>query len=214
MAVLASLVSARAASADPVTITSGQVDGRILIGTAVGSLEGDGFRLTFGAEGFLTGLVFDCVPCLPGTTVSLTGEMAHTRASGSAEVDGVEYPTIFLDGMSGTFTSPAFVVSGDSTVTITQPFSFTGQVSGYLVSPFVFGNPPAVFTKTLSGQGTASATFIRVFTPETGPIFTATNLRYEFEEHAPVPEPTTWILVGAGLLGAMGAKRRRRTFRT
>jgi hypothetical protein len=79
-------------------------------------------------------------------------------------------------------------------------------VNGYLSDPFAGPSDP-VFTKALLGSGTASATFI-FFGGESGPFFTATDLRYDFDQTEPVPEPTTLLLVGAGT--AIVAARRRR----
>jgi hypothetical protein len=86
-------------------------------------------------------------------------------------VDGVTYPEIFADGMTGTFSSPSFQIDGTETVTITRPFSYSGVVNGFLLDPFVHGNTDPVFTKELFGRGTATATFF--FTDFEAPIFTA-----------------------------------------
>lgn len=206
----------RPASADPVTIRSGYVETSQVLALARGTLHGDAFSMTFGADAFVTSLAYDCWPCLPGTTVHLGGTFEGPRAGGSAVVDGTTYPQVFFDGMTGTFTSPSFVVTGDSTLTITQPFTYNGVVSGYLVDPWVSGFTEPAFIKFLTGQGTASATFIftRFSEDDDGAMFTATNLRYDFGDAAPVPEPTTMLLVGGGMAFMTYRERRRQSVRS
>ena len=203
------LLLPRPAVADPVTITAGHVETSQVISLARGVFQGDGFSMTFFADAFTAPLAFDCWPCTAGTTVHLGGSFQGPRARGSAVVDGSVYPEIFFDGMTGTFTSPSFVVTGDSAFTVTQPFTFTGSVSGYLIDPFVSGFTEPAFTRTLTGRGIASATFL--FAPPSegqDGLFTATDLRYDFSDAAPVPEPGTMLLCGAGT--AYLALRRRR----
>ena len=195
-------------AADPVSITSGFVETSQLMSLARGTLEGDGFRMTFGAEGFFAPVAFACWPCTAGTTVHLGGAFNQPRAGGTAVVDGITYPQIYFDGMTGTFTSPSFVVTGESSFTVTQPFSYTGVVSGYLIDPWVSGFTEPAFTRTLLGQGTATATFLFAPAGEGGEgLFNASVLRYDFGDAAPVPEPATMLLCGAGT--AFIALRRR-----
>lgn len=199
------------ASADPVTITAGHTEVLLGAGLARGALQGEDFSMTFGADGFRAAVALDCVPCLPGATVNLGGFFNLPRVGGSAVVDGTTYPQIYFDGMTGTFTSPSFVVTGESTVTLTQPFTYTGSVSGYLIDPWIFGITEPAFTRTLTGRGTASATFIfnRFSEEPDGVMFTATDLRYDFDDAAPVPEPATMLLCGAGTAFLMVRRRRR-----
>ena len=64
----------------------------------------------------------------------------------------MSYPRIFADGMSGTFTTDSFVISGEGSQTISLPFVYAGAVTGYLESPRMPGDPNAVFAKTLTGS--------------------------------------------------------------
>ena len=197
----------RAASADPVTLTGGFLEAALSFPAARGVFEGPGFLMTFGVDGFFAPVAL-CRPCAPGADVHLGGVFNFTRAGGPATVDGVSYPHVFFDGMTGTFVSPSFQLTGTERTTLTQPFSFTGQVSGYLINPFISGFTDPAFTKSLSGHGIATATFSYLDVPETGPQFDVVNLRYDFTADAPVPEPGTLVLCGAGL-GLLAARRRR-----
>ena len=198
---------ARPAAADPVIITSGSVEVQILSSLARMSIEGEDFRLQVGLDAFRAALALECVPCAPGSTVGFGGTLVFPRGSGTASVDGIEYPHIFVDGMTGTFTTPSAQVTGTSTTRLSVPFSFSGMVNGYTSDPFNGPSDP-VFTKSLVGGGTASATFI-YYGGEGGPFFTATDLRYDFGDTSPVPEPATVVLggLGAAILAARRAFR-------
>lgn len=209
--VLVALVGlARPAAADPVLITSGSVETHILNGLANVFIEAQDFRLRVGLDAFRAALAVECVPCAPGSTVSFGGTFNSPRGSGSAFVDGVAYPRIFVDGMTGTFTTPSTQVTGTSTTTLSAPFFFSGTVNGYLIDPFTEGPSDPVFTKAFVGSGTAAARFIYADV-EGGPFFTATDLRYDFGDAAAVPEPSTFLLgaVGATILAARRRRARR-----
>jgi hypothetical protein len=207
---LMSVVSAGSpAFAEPIVVTGGNLETRVSLGLARVLFEGEDFFMRIGVEGFRADLALDCAPCVPGSTVHLGGRFSFPRGSGSAVVDGVSYAQIFVDGMTGAFTSPSVQVDGTEAITIAAPFSFSGTVSGYILNPFIHGFTEPAFTKTLGGNGTASALFLFNNSAET-PLFTATELRYDFGDAAPVPEPATLLLCGVGtaVLAARGRRRR------
>jgi len=208
--ILSTLVLPRAAAAEPVTVTSGNVETELGLGLARVLFKGNDFFLRLGVEGFFAPTALDCMPCTPGTTTSLSGGFREqgVRAAGSARVDGVDYPEIFADGMKGSFTSSSFQLTGNQTTTVRLPFTYSGDVRGYLQNPFVVGFTEPAFVKTLTGKGTASATF--VFNDQAGSFFTVTDLRYDFGGSAPVPEPATFLLCGFGTAFLARHRARRR----
>lgn len=200
-------VLSRPAAADPVEITSGYITGSVILPNTRVVLNGDGFTLDAFVEGFNSTLSLVCFPCEAGQTVSFAGSFDGPQASGSALVNGVFFPEVFLDGMTGTVSSAPFQLNGAQTLLITRPFTFSGSISGYLQNPRVEGFSDPVFTKEVFGSGTASATFLY---NSTDSVFFASDLRYDFGSPGspePTPEPATLLLVGTG--AAIAARRRR-----
>src|SRR5919112_5517394 len=132
MVVTVTIALPGAVTAEPISITSGHVDAEVVIGSARMVVNGDGFALNAFAEAYRSVLSLACTPCPPATTVDLGGSFEGPRAAGSAFVDGVAYSEIFLDGMTGTFSSPSFEISGTQDGTMSRPFTFSGTISGYL----------------------------------------------------------------------------------
>ena len=203
------LTIAPGVSADPIHVTGVMnITREVGMGDRV-YLSGPGF--TFDARvGHLDGYVgpFTCNPCMPGSVVDAGGVLSTTVfGDGTLTLNGVTYPvTESLDSpatlymtLSGFLLAPNF--AGLST-SVTVPFTMLSQV---LIA--------GVQQATISGGGSATVFFDPSF-PGGEPLWSTSSVRYDFSDPAPVPEPSTLLLVGSGLAAAAYAKRRRRSENT
>ena len=112
--------------------------------------------------------------------------------------------------MTGRFTTPNVRLDVFEPLIVQVPFRFEGMVSGYLEDPFSGEVLEPVFTKPLRGRGIATALFEFAWFDDE-PVFSLNpEIRYDFQETAPIPEPATMLLSGFGLAAVSAWRRSRR----
>jgi len=209
-------MTAAAASADPITITSGLVT---VGGFARGSFRSTGAVLTSG-DSFVLNVtnpdgpaqaVPPCSqfsPCTAGATTSASRDFSLGNASGSGTLDGTAYSTVLIRGSRFTFTSGEVVLpdTTENAFDLQSPFLFEGFASIWTVGS---SNTPTFFGDfSLAGHGTATTRLERF-----GTGYAVSGFSYEFanETASPTPEPASMLLLGTGLVAAWQSRRLRRT---
>jgi PEP-CTERM motif-containing protein len=179
--------------ADPIRITSGSLDmpdPKVFSGP-IGFLdvEGfDGFHLIVQGDTH-NGFGHFCLPCAPGDSLSLAGEFqfGFFQAVGGPLPPNPPWQPDFMGPPSFQFEAGDVIVPpvGASAI-LSAPFKFTGRLR--------FRNDASEIRDVeLFGRGTGTVEL----RPEPGfLLWEFARARYEF---APVPEPTTLLLVSSGL---------------
>ena len=201
---------ATSAAAEPVRLTAGAIsldsEGGLYWG-----FHGKGFEAAKDFTAFLwasTGLDTGCFQeggCANDELFSFSTATFENvpLGQGRALVDGTAFNRVEFSG-SWSFISPGarLPTSDDLYGVISAPFSFTGTLSGAW-------DGRNLFNVSLVGSGLAHVLIAR-----TGPggwaIDEAAVVQYVFTEPAnPLPEPTSMFLVGTGIAGLVGARRKK-----
>jgi len=192
-------------NADSFVITSGTIvqqgasDNR-----ASYNFAGPGISVT--APGFFVESFAFCNPCVGGTTNNL--HVNFNQGGGTVVLNGVTFAGVGFNG-SMNATMPSFVLPPGSPstpdVTLTLPFTFTGNLIGCTGSPLSCNDQ--LFNASLSGEGFALVHF-RLFSP-TGNSYVVRDITFNFQP-APVPEPATLFLLGTGVAAVASRLRKRR----
>jgi hypothetical protein len=202
--------------AEPINVTSGLVvftdepGGFLFVGRGF-ELRGEMFPTTVSGTFW-----FDrCHPdltgggCLPGARIDF-GTTTYGIGSGdqgSGVIGGVVHEELFYSG-EWTFHGPSVIAPttfDESALVRDGPFAFEGSIFAY---PTELRTGMPLFSASLRGSGTARVFFGVNTSGVSGPRLIPHDLDYVFETQ-PVPEPSTLLLVGAGLGAALTRCRRR-----
>jgi hypothetical protein len=223
-AALVILGLAAPAAADPVTITSGfavltdEPGDFSLIGPGF-DLSGEWFPRRLRGTFWFDRCGHPQLPgspggCLPGARIefgSTTYGVNPDTGRGQGIIDGVVHDGLFFSG-EWTFHGPSVVgPSGPEEPRLFRDgrFAFHGRIAAFLDESLT-GTP--LFSANLRGAGTARVFFGVETAAGGGPRLITHEMRYTFDGSQPVPEPSTMLLIGAGL--AAGVTRLRWPGRT
>lgn len=176
-------------------------------------LAGDGFAIS-GREPFNGDIPrimeSGCILCGPGDVVDPSfrtpGDLVTIgNGEGTATIGGTSYSNLVYQGWFDVDADPVpFPDTTAGGLFVHTPFVFTGFLRAFQ------SNSQPLFEVDLKGHGIAAMPFILrnedgLYELEEG------RLDYLFTDPAaPVPEPTTMLLIGSGLAGIAAARRRSR----
>jgi len=206
-------VAAGPATADPISITSGMISlPRIFQGGPMTLAGTDGVR-AFTFDGVLSGSdagigAFACIPCSPNAQISVA-IFAFSAIFGTVVYGNETYLTngAFSDlkgGLPLEIAGAGVLPPPPTTVGETATFMVPFTAAGRLIPP---GDPPGGLGNSILGSGLAAITVVGDFDDGGRPVWSFQSAQYRFGEQAPIPEPTSVLLLTTGLAG-LALKRR------
>jgi hypothetical protein len=202
------MLSVTSAFADPVRIVaSGHIFQLVEDGETGAAFFGNGFALTNAEVDIVPNQL--CVPCTPGNSLDLSSTIRLSAfPPGTAVVDGVDYPEVFLGGTldidAGSVIVPDVQVGGPYPRLGTE-FTFTGTLQGFAD---VSRTGAPLFSLAVAGAGHTSLGF---FNYPTQNGITTDGWQLEFDGAAATPEPGSLLLFGSGAAWLARRWRQRRT---
>lgn len=186
------------AQADPIAITGGSVT--ISDAGAVWRVRGNGFSFESSSDSSIGELTCGPAPCVTGESVfpAPRGNVAASISPIPVTFgDRVVLVDLFLNSLVGT---PVRLPAADAIFTTGTTFSAGGFA---LIRELAGGEPERVGVR---GGGNATISFAP--DPAVRDGFRLLRLDLEFTDTAPIPEPGTMLLIGAGTIVATLRRRK------
>jgi hypothetical protein len=198
------------AHADSLIITSGFLNRLPAQVSPTFSFTGQDFNINGQGNGGGSHAL-SCGTCQIGSIVNINVTYAGSAlGSGPATINGISYSNLFYSGTiqfssSGIIGPPLDPAS--SIITITSPFTMSGNLIGYLADPAINSSQTPIFSTLVNGQGIAMIQLVGSGRP--GDPRSVFSVSYSFQPD-PIPEPATLLLLGTGLAGIASRVRKRR----